>query len=36
LSYQARREFLEQVAPRYRHASCAQKSLLLDAFAPNA
>jgi hypothetical protein len=33
LSYQARREFLEQVAPRYRHASCAQKSLLLDAFA---
>jgi hypothetical protein len=30
LSYSARREILTQVAPRYREATDAQKTLLLD------
>jgi hypothetical protein len=32
LSYQARREVLQQMAPQYRQASPAQKRTLLDAF----
>jgi hypothetical protein len=32
LSYQARREVLQQVAPQYREASSSQKRTLLDAF----
>src|SRR5216683_6763016 len=32
LSYQSRREVLAHFLPRYRSASCPQKSLLLDAF----
>src|SRR5437660_11649187 len=32
LRYQARREVLQQIAPRYRQASAAQKRVLLDAF----
>jgi len=30
LSYASRREVVERVAPAYRKASCAQKTLLLD------
>jgi hypothetical protein len=33
LSYQARRELLEQMAPQYRKASRPQKILLLNTFA---
>jgi len=32
LSYQARREVLQQIAPQYREASSSQKRTLLDAF----
>ena len=32
LSYQARREVLQQVVPQYREASPSQKRTLLDAF----
>jgi hypothetical protein len=32
LSYQARRELVEHMAPQYREASRAQKILLLDTF----
>ena len=32
LSYQARREVLQQAAPQYREASSSQKRTLLDAF----
>jgi hypothetical protein len=32
LGYQARREVLQQIAPRYRQASAAQKRTLLDSF----
>ncbi|HEX6552469.1 MAG TPA: hypothetical protein VF026_06890 [Ktedonobacteraceae bacterium] len=32
LSYQARREVLQQVAPQYREAASSQKRALLDAF----
>ena len=32
LSYQARREVLQQMAPQYRRASLAQKRTLLDEF----
>ena len=32
LSYQARRELVEQMAPQYREASRTQKILLLDTF----
>jgi hypothetical protein len=32
LSYQARREVLQQVAPQYREAPSSQKKTLLDAF----
>ena len=32
LSYQARRELLQQMAPQYREASLSQKRTLLDAF----
>jgi hypothetical protein len=32
LSYQARREVLQQIAPQYRQASPAQKRTLLEAF----
>jgi hypothetical protein len=33
LSYQARRELLQQMAPRYREASASQKGALLDEIA---
>ncbi len=32
MSFQAKRELLAQVAPRYQHATHAQKSLILDEF----
>jgi hypothetical protein len=32
LSYQARREVIQQAAPQYREASSSQKRTLLDAF----
>ncbi len=32
LSYQARRELVERMAPQYRAASRSQKMLLLDTF----
>ena len=32
LSYQARRQVLQQVSPQYREASSSQKRTLLDAF----
>jgi hypothetical protein len=32
LSYQAKREVLQQMAPQYREASASQKRTLLEAF----
>ena len=32
MSFQAKRELLAQVAPRYQHATHTQKSLILDEF----